>query len=73
MPTYATVLDQIGDAALRIKQLVYELQPVTDRITAGDRDPAILEKNERIQSEILRLDELRKQLFEALRAALDTR
>lgn len=59
---YSDILDQISNTARRITQLVYELQPVTEQIMAGNRDPAILAKNNRLQDEIARLDEQRGKL-----------
>ena len=64
--SFSHILDQISDTSRQIVQLVDELRPVTEQIMAGNRDPAILEKNNRIQEAIARLDGLRDQLLRAL-------
>ena len=50
-------IDQISDIARRIVQRLDELRPVAEQIEAGSRDPALLEKNRRLQEEINSLHE----------------
>ncbi len=67
---YSNILQRMIDISGRIVSLLGELRPVTDQIDAGFRDPDILEKNNRLQAEIARLDELRDELRNELRKAL---
>ena len=56
------IIDQSSDIARRIVRLLGELRPVTEQIIAGNRDPAILAKERRLQDKIARLDEQRDML-----------
>ena len=64
--SYLDIVNDISDVAYRINRLVNELQPVSQKIVGAERYAALMEKNDQLQSEIARLDELRRQLFRAL-------
>ncbi len=61
---YSNIIRQMSEISDRIHQLLSELRPITNQISIGGRDPAILEKNSRLQADISRLDELRERLQE---------
>ena len=58
----AAKVQQIADIASRINRLQDRLAPITERINFGERDPAVLEENNRLQAEISRLHEEREHL-----------
>ena len=58
----AAKVQQIADIASRINRLKHRLGPITERINAGDRDPAVLKENNRLQAVISRLHEEREHL-----------
>ena len=60
--SYSDIIHQMSEITERIHRLLGELRPITDQISAGAFDSAIFEKNNRLQSEIARLDELRDRL-----------
>ncbi len=60
---YFHTLDQIGEMASRITQLVGEQRLVTEQFNAGSADADILKKDTRLQDEIARLDEQRHKLL----------
>lgn len=64
--SYSDIIDQMSEISERIYRLLSELRPITNQISTGARDPAILEKNNQLQNEIARLDELRERLQELL-------
>ncbi len=61
---YSNIITQMSEISDRIQELLSELQPITNQISIGGRDPAILEKNSRLQADISQLDELRERLQE---------
>ena len=61
--SYFHALDQIGEIASRITQLVGEQRLVTEQYNTGTGDADILKKDTRLQDEIAQLDEQRDKLL----------
>ena len=64
--SYSDIIGKMSEYSDLIHQLLSELRPITDQITAGARNSAILEKNNRLQAAIAQLDELRETLRKLL-------
>jgi hypothetical protein len=64
---YLDTIDRIAEVSRRIARLCEELRPVSASISDGTAAGATFEKNNRLQKEIGRLDELREQLNEVAR------
>ena len=61
--SYFHVLDQIGEIASRITQLVGEQRLVTEQFNAGTGDGEILDNDRCLQDEIANLDKQREKLL----------
>ncbi len=60
--SHADIIRQISEICDRIQQILSELRPITNQSSIWAHDPAILEKEKRLQAEISRLHELREPL-----------